>query len=548
MKQSRRRFLQTAATTAALAATSGNLASAQNSSDLLSSVPVQPVEMPVGSLPFLHGVASGDPIPDSVILWTRITPSWEAVPGSGHGEDITVQWEIATDEGFTRISATNTTVTTAGQDHTVHVDPHGLQPDTVYFFRFTVLTGDLAGSVSPVGRTRTAPAFTSSPENLRFAVASCANWESGFFSAYADIARRGRTGELDFTLFLGDYIYEYAPEEYSGAGPYRLLEPAHETVSLKDYRIRYGQYRTDPQLQDAHAALPWITVWDDHEIANNSWRAGAENHDPGPQGDWTARRDAAMQAYFEWLPVRATAPSAGGHIYRSFSFGDLAELVVMDLRTYRDREAGRVDLQGFNDPHRTMVGSEQFEWLRSAINTSDAAWTVLGNSVMLSPMNLVTLNQDQQLAEVSSFLGEHRVGGVPLNSDQWDGYAAERARLLDVLASHHSKVLVCTGDIHSEWGHVVSHRGQELGAEVVCSSISAPNVNEILNLPPGNALSLLAQRYLRQANPHLRHVELDSHGYALVNLGPHGVEMTWQRVDITQHSSAASVGQSWSWP
>lgn len=552
MNQSRRRFLQSAAATSAIAATGIGTAHAQSSMSsgefFRGSSTPEPVDTPRGDLPFLHGVASGDPIPDSVILWTRVTPSEDAMPGSGAGEDVELHWEVATDEGFGDVVASGQVTATAAQDHTVHVDPHGLQPETVYFYRFIVISGDYSKTVSPVGRTRTAPHFTSSPESMRFAVASCANWESGFFSAYRDMAQRGRSGDLDFTLFLGDYIYEYETGYYSGFGPYRLNEPAHETVTLADYRVRYGQYRTDGHLQAAHAALPWIVVWDDHEIANNNWREGAENHDPETQGDWKARRDAAMQAYFEWLPVRATSPSEGGHIYRSFTFGDLAELTVMDLRTYRDQEGNALDVRTFNDPNRTMLGSEQAEWLEGKISTSDAAWNILGNSVMFSPMNLITLDNDQRTEPVSSFLSSHRVDGIPLNSDQWDGYSAARRRLLELLDAKDSKVLFCTGDIHTEWGHTVSLNGRELGAEVVCASISAPNVNEILLLPEGNGVSRLAQEFLRAANPHINHVELDSHGFAIATVHREHADMEWIRVaDLADPNASAVVAHSWRW-
>ncbi|WP_047259942.1 alkaline phosphatase D family protein [Corynebacterium uterequi] len=546
MTHNRRRFLQSAAvTTAAAAAVSPGVAQAQSS---LSSEPVEPVANPVGELPFLHGVASGDPLPDTVVLWTRVTPSPDAMPGSGVGEDVTLRWEVAADETFSSIIAGGEVVATAATDHTVHVDPWNLQPSTVYYYRFTVLSGTYAGTVSPVGRTQTAPSLDASPENLRFAVASCANWESGFFRAYADMAQRGYNGELDFTLFLGDYIYEYAQGEYSGFGPYRWYEPAHEIISLADYRIRYALHRTDPNLQAAHAAMPWIVVWDDHETANNSWLQGAENHNPATEGEWLPRRNAAFQAYFEWLPVRATNPSEGGHIYRSFSFGDLAELLVMDLRTYRD-EGVTVKLWEAGDPDRTMLGTEQSQWLMGKISTHDAAWTILGNSVMYSEMNLATLHQDPQMAELSSFLTEHRIDGIPVNGDQWDGYAYERAKLKQALADTGKKVLVCTGDIHSEWGHVVvTDDGREIGAEVVCTSITAPGGPETIGLPPETPLFDLAHAYIQSANPDVRHVSFRYHGYCVAKVDRSGVSMEYWRVNhVGAQDSGMNLGHSWRW-
>ncbi len=497
--------------------------------NLSSSSEVKPEEPPQGELPFLHGVASGDPLANSVILWTRITPDDSAMPGSGNGEPTEVTWEIATDEGFGDIVKQGAVTTTPDSDHTIHVDPQGLEPQTVYFYRFTVADGPHEGKTSPVGRTKTAPAPGAAVEQMTMAVASCANWESGFFTAYGDMARRGRADEFDIAVFLGDYIYEYAAGDYSGNGPVRDHHPANEIVSLADYRTRYGRYRTDRDLQDAHAALPWVVVWDDHETANDSWRGGAENHQPDKEGDWLDRRNAAMQAYFEWLPVRATSPSEEGHIYRSFTFGDLVELTMMDLRTYRDEQVTWNPAK-FAEEDRSLLGSEQYNWLVDKVETSNAAWNVLGNSVMFSPMNLITLEENPQTESISSALSTN-VTGIPLNGDQWDGYSAERKRLLTALADAGKTPLFITGDIHTEWAHTVKHEGKEIGAELVCASITAPNINEQLKLPENNAVSALGQQVLLGGNPHTRHVNLDYHGYSYVRLTPNAAEMHWLRVD-----------------
>ncbi|MER0000282.1 MULTISPECIES: alkaline phosphatase D family protein [unclassified Corynebacterium] len=525
----RRKFLQTSGTVgAALAltttASTANASTAHAQSSLSSRPEPHMVEPTLGERPFLHGVASGDPIPDSVVLWTRVTPDADAMPGSGAGAPTTVEWEIARDEEFRDIVKHGEVTTDPAQDHTVHVDPHGLEPESVYYFRFHA-----QDKISPVGRTKTAPAVTASPEELTFGVASCANWESGFFQAYGDIAKRGRAGQLDYMVFLGDYIYEYPQREYAGFGPVRLHHPAHEITTLEDYRTRLGRYRTDENLQAAHAALPWIAVWDDHETADNSWRDGAHNHTEGKEGAWIDRRNAAMQAYFEWMPVRASNPSNDGHLYRCLTFGDLVELTMMDLRTYRDKQIlfgpARMASEG-----RSMLGSEQYDWLVNKIDTSAAAWNMLGNSVMFSPMNLATLQRDDKLAPVSSSLSSN-ITGIPVNGDQWDGYSAERRMLIDALAKHDSHALFVTGDIHSEWAHNISKDGHIFGAEMVCSSVSAPNVNEQLHLPEDNELSKLAERFLLEANPHTRHVNLDHHGYSYVTIRPDSAEMHWLRVE-----------------
>lgn len=516
-KLSRREVIYAAGTAAGTAAAATLTAS---------NIPVATAFRPQPQLappPFAHGVASGDPISNSVVLWTRI---------STEDQQVTVMWQVSTSRDFHTITAQGTATTDSSRDYTIHVDPFSLQPASVYFYRFIVTTGDYAGQHSPIGRTKTAPTPGTPLEQLTLAVASCANWESGYFSAYRDMAKRAEL--FDATLFLGDYIYEYASGSYAGNGPVRLHDPAHELRTLNDYRRRYARYRTDADLQAAHAALPWIVVWDDHETANNSWANGAENYNPNAQGDWLTRRNLAMQAYFEWMPVRATSPSDNGRIYRSFSFGDLAELTIMDLRTYRDVEAHNSVAEATN-PARTMLGSEQFTWVGNKIESSNVAWNVLGNSVMFAPLNLMTLKSDPAASSVSSALSEN-ITSLPLNGDQWDGYIAERSRLLNLLQAHHVRTgaipLFLTGDIHTEWAHnIYSTTGTLLAAELVCSSISAPNVDEILGLQPTNPLTPAAQSIIQTANPHCRHVNLVHHGYAYVTITRDHAEMHWLRVD-----------------
>ncbi|QGU07906.1 Phospholipase D precursor [Corynebacterium occultum] len=500
-----------------------------------------PAEAPVGTLPFLHGVASGDPLPHSVVLWTRVTPGAEAQPGSGLGPDTTLAWEVARDAKFQDVVKRGECLATAARDHTVHVDPWGLAADSVYYFRFLVLDGEFSGHVSPTGRTRTAPAFEASPEQLNIAVASCANWESGFFSAYRDIAHRAFEGELDLVVFLGDYIYEHATGEYTGKrGAFRIHEPTWELTTLQDYRRRYGRYRTDPELQVAHGALPWVAIWDDHESANNSWRDGAQNHSPR-EGEWHTRKTAAMQAHLEWLPIRAENSSRQVSLYRGFRFGNLLELNMLDLRSYRDQQATYLPpdqgLRTFNDGSRSIMGSEQFEWLRRRISTSDTSWNVIGSSVMFAPMNLLTLQDNPRTKVIADFLGT-RITGVPFNPDQWDGYAAERHRLTALLAKKDTPLLALSGDVHTEWANALSHEGREIGVEMVCASVSAPNVDENLKLPADNPLSHLAEQLLRETNPHVRHVDLDSHGYSIARIRRDEVELRWLRVTDVERQGA----------
>lgn len=490
--------------------------------------------------PFMHGVASGDPLPTAVVLWTRVTPEPAASPGSGIGPPVRLGWEVAADEGFRVVVTSGEITATAQTDHTAHVDVWGLQPAQVYYYRFTVLDG--TGATSRVGRTSTAPAAAAQPEQLRLAVTSCANYESGYFAAYTDIAERAWAGEIDVVVHLGDYLYEYASGEYGGKhGVTRPHVPTWPLRTLADYRSRYGHYRRDHELQAAHGAAPWVVTWDDHEIANDAWAGGAENHGPF-DGDWNARRDAAMQAYLEWLPVRGTSPSRGGHIYRSLRFGTLAELQMLDLRSYRSAPGVHHPAVRTN-PERTIMGSEQFSWLSTRLATADTRWNLIGTSVMISPLNLVNLD-GMIKPPLLDMLGAVSTG-TPVNVDQWDGFAADRVRLLEQLAGQHDhgRTVFLTGDIHSEWATTVEHRGAVIGAELVCTSVSAPNVDDVLRLPADSPLSHTAETHVLHHNPHIAHVDLDAHGYSLLTLTPEAAEMSWRRVtDIEQAGSAVVDG------
>ena len=503
-------------------------------------------------LPFLHGVASGDPLPTSVVLWTRVTPDRDCLPGSGMGDDVDVDWEIAADESMNSVVAQGRVTASADHDHTVHVDPFGLDPDTEYFYRFRVASGPHEGAVSPVGRTKTAPAVDAEVESLTFAVASCANYESGFFNAYKDMAERGRSGEIDFVVFLGDYIYEYPTGEYAGkSGVARPHHPVWEIVTLEDYRIRYGRYRTDAHLQAAHAAAPWVVVWDDHETANNSWREGAENHTPGfVEGEWTRRWNDALQAYYEWMPLRQKQLSEGGKLYRNLRFGSLMELTMMDLRTYRDQETTSAN---FGDPNRTIVGDEQLQWLRDTISMSDATWMVMGNSVMMAPMRIMTFPGNDAANEGLRFV-KGNTSGFAVNSDQWDGYTADRDRLLEALEAREGNSLFITGDIHSEWANDIYRGENRVACEMVTTSISAPNIDEILTTYTGiyhaedNSTSLLIEDAIKSANPWVKHLDYDSHGYAVANLFPGRVDMNYYRVSDVEDpdaSVALAVTKTW---
>jgi len=275
-------------------------------------------------LHFTHGVASGDPLSDRVILWTR------ALPGGGAHGEVEVRWEVAADEGFNRIVTWGTTQTSAERDYTVKVDVIGLEPGEAYFYRFS---GE--GITSIVGRTRTLP--DADIDEFRLGVASCSNYPQGYFNAYRHMA----DSELDLVVHLGDYIYEYADGVYANTFALdrldRHVKPDHETIALEDYRMRYGLYRSDADLQAVHARHPFVCVWDDHELANNTWRGGAENHD-SREGDFGMRMQQARKAYHEWLPIRESDLGDQAPIYRNFPIGNLADLIMLDTRLHgRDR-------------------------------------------------------------------------------------------------------------------------------------------------------------------------------------------------------------------
>jgi alkaline phosphatase D len=465
---------------------------------------------------FAHGVASGDPLPDAVLLWTRVTPTPEATPGSGAGPTVAVSWELSADPAFASIVRSGTVTTGPDRDHTVKADATGLDPATTYYYRFR-----LDGAVSAVGTTRTAPALTAAVARLRFGVVSCSNVPAGYFAAYRYLAERG---DLDAVLHLGDYIYEYAGD-FNGAAV-RPHDPPREILTLADYRQRHAQYKTDEHLQRLHAAVPFIATWDDHEVANDAWSGGAENHQPDTEGPYAARKAAAHQAYFEWMPVRNEADK----IYRRLRFGLLAELFMLDLRSYRSQQVA-VGNGGTDDPNRTMTGAEQMAWLENGLTTTASQWKLVGNSVMIAPFQLPPLSHDLlgPLAELLGLPSE----GLSINPDQWDGYAADRRRLLNTLASRGVRDTVfLTGDIHSSWASDVPRDAflyplsPSVATEFVCTSVTSDNIDDILGVPP-RSVSPVAESAIRLLNRHIKYVELDSHGASVLEVTPAGTQMDW---------------------
>ncbi|MFE7752763.1 alkaline phosphatase D family protein [Streptomyces sp. NPDC057428] len=490
-----------------------------------------------GGPAFLHGVASGDPLPDGVLLWTRVTPAPDAVPGSGIGADTAVDWEIAEDKAFSRIAARGTTVARSASDHTVRADVRGLRPSTAYWFRFSA-GGTGQRVLSPAGRTRTAPAKDAPTPGVRFGVVSCANWEAGWFSPYRHLAARA---DLDAVLHLGDYIYEYASGSYPTQDTVvRPHAPSHEILTLADYRTRHATYKTDTDLQSLHAAHPVIAIWDDHEFANDAWSGGAENHTPGTEGSWDARVAAAKQAYFEWMPVRA---STEGTVYRRLTFGSLAELHLLDLRSFRSEQAS-VGNGAVDDPERSITGRAQLDWLKAGLAGSDAAWKLVGTSVMISPVAFGALPA-HLLAPLAELLGLPSEG-LAVNVDQWDGYTDDRKELISHLRDRGIRNTVfLTGDIHMAWANDVPVKAAtyplsaSAATEFVVTSVTSDNLDDILRVAP-QTVSLVAAAEVKAANRHVKWVDLDSHGYGVLDVTSERSQMDYYAVSDKTAKDATS--------
>ncbi|MCC7126488.1 MAG: alkaline phosphatase D family protein [Acidobacteria bacterium] len=439
---------------------------------------------------FRHGVASGDPLSDRVLLWTRVSVSTDSAP---------VRWVLALDAKLARIVARGEVSTGAERDYTVKVDVAGLTPATTYYYRF-----EAAGEQSAVARTRTLPARDAS--RVRLGVVSCSNLPFGYFNVYAALAARA---DLDAVLHLGDYIYEYANGQYGdGTALGRVPAPDAEIVALADYRARHAQYKADPDCQAVHRQHPFIVIWDDHELANNTWRDGALNHTAATEGEWVARRNAAVQAFFEWMPIREDAAALSPRIYRTLRIGTLADLVLLDTRLVgRDLQvASRDDVAAIEAPGRHLLGAAQEAWLAGELAESKrrgARWQVIGQQVMFAPQSAP--------------------GRPTSNVDSWDGYRAAREHVFDMIEQQRlDSVAVLTGDVHSAWAYDVPRRPFDaydpgtgrgsLAVEFVGTSISSPS-----NLGAGpNGEQQLAD--LRAARPHLHYVDGRRRGYFVLDL------------------------------
>jgi alkaline phosphatase D len=494
MQEARRLLLLSAARVAALSA-------------LAPFLPAQARSAANGAYPFTLGVASGAPLPDSVVLWTRLLPDpLNAASMAPIAQQ--VRWEVAHDEAFTRIAAKGTAVATPALAHSVNVDVRGLQPDRWYWYRF--MLGD---AVSPVGRTRTAPAPGSMPAALKVAVASCQHWEFGHYAAHRHIAQAAP----DLVAFLGDYIYEW--------GPYSLQHPAtvlrrNESFTLAEYRARYAQYKSDPDLQAAHHAAPWLLTWDDHEVANDYSPARDELLSP----EFVQRRAAAYQAYFEHQPLRAQ------RIYQRYDWGQLACFHVLDTRQYRSihacQPAGRGgsssvyrrSCAALADPQRTMLGREQEQWLAQGLKESKARWNILAQQTLMAQMSQVPLASDSD----GRFW-----------TDGWDGYAAARARLLDAVRSARNP-LVLSGDVHTFFAADLRRdpaRAASTENPVVATEFCGTSVTS------SSRPQVRTQQYV-DMNRDMHFGRSDKRGFMLLDLRPERAAMAFQALDNVRDANS----------
>jgi alkaline phosphatase D len=477
-----------------------------------------------GSSVFAHGVASGDPTPEGVVIWTRVSHPAPAVE---------VRWVIARDRFFNEVVAGGYTTAECERDWTVHVDVAALASGETYFFRF-----EAAGEVSPVGRTRTLP--SGNVDHARFAFVSCAKFNAGFFNVYRRIAERD---DLDFLLHLGDYIYEASnippATQTPGADIGRPFEPRHECQTLADYRMRYAQYRRDPDVQAMHAALPMIASLDDHELADGAWRDGADNHDEHRDGAWAVRRAAAFRARWEWLPARMPDPSDPERVFRAIRIGELAELFLLDFRSRRDQPTRGPDMAS---AERSALGAQQKGWFLDGFANSSTDWRLIGNPSPFARTWRPGLSGEMH-RNMRALKFMHAKEDA-LDEDQWDGFPAERDELLRAIAaSGAGRSVVLAGDLHASMAIEHEHPDDPTRAavvEVVTPSVTSQNLDEKLRVDPGTVGPVIA-RSLEAELPGLRWCELESHGYVVTDVVPDAITLQWWFVDTVLERTSCEV-------
>lgn len=537
----------------------------------------------LGEGSFAHGVASGDPLASSIILWTRVTPDDDSKTS------VRLQYQLASDPNFDDIIVQGKADATSEHDFTFKVDVQDLSENSVYYYRFKT-----RNNTSAVGTTRTLPALTS--DRLRLGVISCSNYPAGYFHVYNAVASQ----ELDLVLHLGDYIYEYDSEGYASANAEalgRVSAPTNELFTLEDYRTRYAQYRSDPDLQSAHAAVPFIVVWDDHEIANDAYNGGAENHNDG-EGEYSDRVSAASQAYFEWLPIRPidtddlNTPTS---IYRQFEWGDLVNLLMLDTRnedraqqldvvSYFDPGTGAFDFEGLfadiNDPTRQLLGETQQQWLDTALATSTSTWQLLGQQVLMGRMNLPFAIATQQMsvadyaelgalailaarveqgdptvteAELAYLIANQarltpeviallQAPNIPYNLDAWDGYGAAREQLLASAKQANARLVVLAGDTHNAWANELADaEGDAIGVELATSSVSSPGLEDFLGLEQADYAGFEAA--LVDLISGLKYNNVGDRGFLILDITHEQINARWEYVSSILEADYELLGE-----
>jgi alkaline phosphatase D len=500
---------------------------------------------------FSHGVASGDPLTDRVILWTRVTPE-----NTGEEREINIHWHVANDREMQDIVVAGIATTGPDRDYTVKVDAFGLAAGRTYYYRFS--TG---GAQSAIGRTKTLPGDDAT--QVRFAVFSCANYPAGYFNVYADAARQD---ELNVALHIGDYIYEYESTGYAcdkAEELGRVSEPPNLLLVLADYRRRYAQYRSDRDLQAVHARLPFIAVWDDHEFADDAWRDGAADHQPARDGPFSLRKAAAIRAYHEWMPTRLPDPARPEKIYRSFDFGRVASLHMLDTRligrdqqvmmsSYLDADEKfdeakyRADIAS---PRRHMMGEEQLAWLEDKVAASKAAWQIVGQQVLMARFEypLPVAMGELSCADYASLKECSRrdptgltprqktllaAPALPCYCDSWDGYQSDRERLFAIMRRHDRNLVVLAGDTHNAWASDLHDaEGRQMGVEFAGPSVSSPGME---CAHPDEDPTDVARTMTDLITP-LYYAQTSKRGYMIVTATVGEVRCDWRFVD-TVHS------------
>lgn len=520
------------------------------------------------ALQFLHGVASGDPLQDKVILWTRVTVADSSLR-------LELDWEIATDPEFKNIHNKGKVQTSSAYDFTLKVDADKLKANQTYYYRFK-----FGSVVSAVGQTKTLAEQSTALEKVRFAVCSCSNYPAGYFHVYKEMAKL----DVDAVLHLGDYIYEYgqggyATEDAKTLGREFAPDNTQEILNLSDYRKRYALYRLDPDLQALHQRHPFVVIWDDHELSNDAWFNGAENHQAN-EGSFADRKAAALQAYFEWMPIRAKSAEDHLHIYRQFNYGNLVQLNMLDTRilarseqldyaTYMTAVGGLDSTKFTSDLYsssRTLMGAEQLAWLNTSLANSQAKWNVLGQQVLMAKMlipaeilsilakvqsgtagaaELAAIKQMitelsaikiQYLTDPSKLTVEQitRIKSVlPYNLDAWDGYAYEREVLYGMLQPLKKQVVVLAGDTHNAWySTLYAQNGVQTGIELATSSVSSPGMEKYLQISPADLHSF--EQAFALLIDELQYCNLNQRGYLLVEFNQTAVNANWVFVDTVK--------------